>query len=201
MTKSCWVVLLISIVLFAFMGVLGGPASGLDRAIILCARGLVDIFPPLQPIAVALTHLGSGPVLITLALVAACWLGWKSRWRDAGVLLLITIGGRLMIEGMKLAVGRPRPELDPYPVYISSLSFPSGHAGNSMLTFLALAVIVPPTLRPRLVILAAFASIAIGLTRPILGVHWPSDIIGGWSFGIAWTIACVAMFRRDQTAA
>ena len=76
-----------------------------------------------------------------------------------------------------------------------SSSFPSGHAGNTMAVFLSVALIAaPPAWRRSAVILAIGLSVAIGLTRPYLGVHWPSDVIGGWSLGIvialiAWRIA------------
>ena len=75
-------------------------------------------------------------------------------------------------------------------------------AGNSMLTFLAIALIaVPDRWRGRAVSLAIVASLAIGATRPYLGVHWPSDVIGGWAFGIAWVVALVALSRRWRGAA
>ena len=58
-----------------------------------------------------------------------------------------------------------------------------------MLTLLALVLwLSPPRFRVAAVAAAVVASLAIGATRPILGVHWPTDVIGGWSFGVAWVL-------------
>lgn len=71
-----------------------------------------------------------------------------------------------------------------------------------MITFLALALIVAPAKTRAVAIAAAVAaSTLIGATRPLLGVHWPSDVIGGWAFGVAWVVAGVALSRRWRAAA
>ena len=77
------------------------------------------------------------------------------------------------------------------------MSFPSGHAANSMITFLALALILAPArYRAAAIAAATAASVLIGSTRPLLGVHWPSDVVGGWAFGIAWVVIGVELSRR-----
>jgi undecaprenyl-diphosphatase len=200
-TVTRWIILVIALLVFVFMGFSGGGEEPADATLIETLREAARIEPLAETASIILTHLGSGFVLVPLALAAAGCLAWSSRYRDAMLLLVITVGGRLIIEGMKIAVGRPRPELEPYPVYVTSLSFPSGHAGNAMLTFLALALVVPGRSRPALVGLAALGGIAVGLTRPLLGVHWPSDVVGGWAFAVAWTIICLAAFKRVRTAA
>jgi membrane-associated phospholipid phosphatase len=195
------IILVIALLVFVLMGLFGGGEEPADATLIEMLRDAARREPLSENASIMLTHAGSGFVLVPLALASAGWLAWSSRLRDAMLLLLITVGGRLMIEGMKIAVGRPRPELDSYPVYVTSLSFPSGHAGNAMLTFLALALVVPRRSRPALVGLGAAGGIAVGLTRPLLGVHWPSDVVGGWAFAVAWAIICLAIFKRDRTAA
>ena len=103
------------------------------------------------------------------------------------------LGGRLVVELLKLAVDRPRPSFDPQPVAVSSLSFPSAHAANSMITFLTVALLIIPVRYRGMAVTAAISlSAAVGLTRPYLGVHWPSDVIGGWAFGTAWAVSLVA---------
>jgi undecaprenyl-diphosphatase len=200
-TVTRWIILAISLLVLLVMGHFGGIEGPADATLIVMLRDAARTEPLVETASIMFTHVGSGFVLIPLALVSAGWLAWSSRLRDAMLLLLITVGGRLMIEGMKIAVGRPRPELDSYPVYVTSLSFPSGHAGNAMLTFLALALVVPRRSRPALVGLGAAGGIAVGLTRPLLGVHWPSDVVGGWACAVAWAIICLAIFKRDRTAA
>ena len=71
-----------------------------------------------------------------------------------------------------------------------------------MITFLALALIAAPTKSRAAAITAAVAASAlIGSTRPLLGVHWPSDVVGGWAFGIAWVVAGAALTYRWRRAA
>ena len=69
------------------------------------------------------------------------------------------------------------------------MAFPSAHAANSMVAWLGLALIAaPPKARPAAVAAALALALTVGLTRLVLAVHWPSDVIGGWSFGAAWTL-------------
>ena len=71
-----------------------------------------------------------------------------------------------------------------------------------MITFLALALVVTPAKYRSAAITAAIAaSVLIGSTRPLLGVHWPSDVIGGWAFGIAWVVALVELSRHWRAPA
>ena len=136
-------------------------------------------------------------MLAGILLIAVALLAYARRWRSAISLALIVLGGRIAVEALKLAIERPRPHFSPYPVEIASLSFPSGHAANSMITFLALALIVAPArYRAAAVAAATSASVLIGSTRPLLGVHWPSDVVGGWAFGIAWVVIGVELSRR-----
>jgi membrane-associated phospholipid phosphatase len=83
------------------------------------------------------------------------------------------------------------------PTVTGDSSFPSGHSGNSMAVFAAIALIaVPRAWRRSALALAIAASIAIGLTRPYLGVHWPSDVVGGWALGLLAAGLAVAIGRR-----
>ena len=83
-----------------------------------------------------------------------------------------------------------RPEDQDHLVQVQSLSIPSGHAANATLVWLCLALLVPRTARARTLAIwgAVWLSLAIGLSRVVLGVHWPSDVIGGWAFGLFWTM-------------
>ena len=149
-----------------------------------------------------LTQLGNVEGLVAILTLAVAFLAAAKRWRDLATLVAIVVSGRVAIELLKLALDRPRPSFTPHPVEVHSFSFPSGHAGNSMITFLAIALIAaPPRWRGRAVALAVVGSIAIGATRPFLGVHWPSDVVGGWAFGIGWVVALAALSRRWRAAA
>lgn len=142
--------------------------------------------------AIVFTQIGSGLFLISLALIAAAYLAVR-RKRRAALFLLITIGGRFLVELQKLVISRPRPGISPHLVAADSYSFPSGHAANSMITFLAIALLLPvhPRNRAIAVGLAIALSLQAGASRIMLGVHWPTDVIGGWAFGILWVMTCL----------
>jgi membrane-associated phospholipid phosphatase len=175
----------------------GGPAFSVDTALIhgldQFRRGLVGV----TATAAVVTMLGGGFLLVPVTLAAAAYLAWRKRMMAAAALLATTLGGRLVIELAKLAIDRPRPVVGPYPVYVTSTSFPSGHAGNTMITYLALALFLAPRERRWRVLTVAFiGSLVVGATRPLLGVHWPTDVIGGWAFGALWVLAAYLLARR-----
>ena len=188
--------------LFIAAGLVGGPDFVGDVAAIHSLGANRAAKAGLTGAAVMLTQLGSMEGLTAVLILAVALLAVARRWRDLVSLVAIVVSGRIAIELLKLAVDRPRPSFTPHPVEVYSLSFPSGHAGNSMLTLLAIVLIAAPARwRGRAVSLAIMSSLAIGATRPFLGVHWPSDVIGGWAFGIGWVVALVALSRRWRGAA
>jgi undecaprenyl-diphosphatase len=82
-------------------------------------------------------------------------------------------------------------------------SFPSGHAANSMIVYLALALLAfdDPRHRRWAVAGALLLSFLIGLSRPMLGVHWPSDVVAGWAFGLLWTLLVLGLSSRWERRA
>jgi len=192
-----WAVVGAALLLFVMAGLVGGPDNLRDVAAIhsLAAERAAHI--GLTGRAIVITHLGGASMLIAILFAAIAWLAYLRRWRPAISLVAIVFGGRIAVELLKLAIQRPRPFFSPYPVEIASLSFPSGHAANTMITFLALALIVAPAKGRAIAIAAAAAtSVMVGVTRPLLGVHWPSDVAGGWAFGVSWVMVGVALSRR-----
>jgi len=140
---------------------------------------------------VDLTALGGGTVLVLLN-ASVILLLWLRRERMAALRLLgIVLGGRFAVDLVKELVARTRPpSLDP-GIMLHSWSFPSSHAANATITYLALALIashgaVRPAERRLLLGLAALLALTIGLSRVWLGVHWPSDVLAGWLFGLGW---------------
>lgn len=168
---------------------IGGPLNAVDGAAInqLFAERLAH--PSLGYGAIRITEAGSASATVTFTLLGAALLAWRGRLFGAAALVAIVLGGRLMVEVLKQLIARPRPEADLHAVAIQSLSFPSGHAANSMITFVAIALFCTPyPHRKGALTLAILASVAVGATRPLLGVHWPSDVLAGWIFGAAWTV-------------
>lgn len=143
------------------------------------------------------SHLGYewGVVPFDLVLVAALLL--LRRWR-AALFAAVALGGSgLLNVGAKLAFGRVRPELWESIAPEQNFSFPSGHAMGSMTLACVLVLLLWRTRwrRPLIVVLALFVG-AVGWSRIHLGVHFPSDILAGWSLGLAWSVAWWIAFSR-----
>jgi undecaprenyl-diphosphatase len=137
-------------------------------------------------------------VLVSAGVLLAGWLWLKGRTRFAIGLLLVIMIGRGLTEAQKYWVARARPEVEPHLVIVKTSSFPSGHAASSMIFYLTLALaLVPPGRSRRLAAAAAvLLSLLVGASRVMLGVHWPSDVIGGWSFGMLWVMVTLPATQR-----
>lgn len=146
--------------------------------------------PTLVTAARVLTNLGSPGVTIALAVVAVAVLFWRLRWLEAAAFLAISVaGGDLSYFVLKHVVRRARPP--GALVHISSYSFPSGHAVGAFTLFLGLAWVLSrgPVRRPAKLAGWAMATaivVVVGLTRIVLGVHYTSDVIGGFAVGALW---------------
>lgn len=171
--------------------------QAIDNALLTIATGARDAYPLLRTASLWLSELGSGVVLIALTAIVAAWLIFRGHRRAAAGLVGVTLSGRGGVELLKSATDRARPtDIDPQ-VVTYSLSFPSGHAANAMIVYLSLALIAAPIFtRSKWPPRAAWAlAIVIGLTRPILGAHWPTDVLAGWALGLAWTLGGVWLLR------
>ncbi|OHU62805.1 phosphatase PAP2 family protein [Mycobacteroides chelonae] len=138
------------------------------------------------------TALGPGAFRIAVAVVIVVLL--VQRQRRPAMFLLITVElSALVTELAKLLAGRPRPATRLVDAYGSS--FPSGHALGVMVGVLALLTVFLPkavaALRPWLVVLGGVLILAIGVSRVLLNVHNPSDVLAGWALGYAYFIACL----------
>jgi len=143
---------------------------------------------------VEISSLGGTTVLGMLVFSASGYLVIKGARTRALMLPAATLSGAGAIFLLKNVFGRPRPELVDHLVVAQSMSFPSGHAANSALVYLTIAALasdVEPGRPTRIYIMAVAMglTILIGLSRVFLGVHWPSDVAAGWTFGAGWALA------------
>ena len=186
--------------LWLAMLLLGG--GRLDRSIYeaLYAGGS----PALVTIARIFTFLGEPTVLVGAGFLVAAWLWRRKRLHLALALLLVILVGRGLSEVQKYWIARARPTLEPHLVVVKTSSFPSGHAASSMIFYLTLALALTAETRwQRLAAALAIAlSFLIGVSRVMLGVHWPSDVVGGWTFGMLWVLLTLRraehLFRVDS---
>jgi len=168
---------------WAAMLLLGTGTLDLDLLRLLYSGG----HPFFSRAAWIVTQFGGSEVLMPVTAVGALLLIVRRDLRGAALLLGITLSGRILIDLEKAWTARPRPDEYLHLVTIRSDSFPSGHAGNATLVWLALALLIPRgRLRTPLLWAAALLAVAVGFSRPMLGVHWPSDVVAGWAFGLLW---------------
>jgi len=185
------------ILVWAAMLVLGGSDPDKAALLFLYAGGK----PELIAAARTVTWLGGAEALLAATFLGLLRLAWRRDWRAAVLLLAITLSGRLLVELQKGWTGRLRPEDQEHLVATQSFAFPSGHAANATLVFLTLALLLPQTAPGRRLAVAAGAimALAVGISRPMLGVHWPSDVVAGWTFGLLWTLLLLRLFAGPPT--
>lgn len=162
-----------------------------DEAIIGAVRGGGPAW--LRRVAIDLTALGGGVVLTIVVVAAAGFLVVRQLPLTAAALVAACWSGGRVVALVKDLVARARPDLAERLVPVTSASFPSGHAANSAVVYLSLAALaaqVTPDRAARryLFTLAVVLTGAIGCSRVYLGVHWPSDVLAGWSFGTLWAL-------------
>lgn len=165
----------------------GGASLPLDTTVLDWLHptdrdGIVDL-------AWAITWLGDGVVLIPVAAVAVVFLVARRRGGDALALIAATASVRLLVTAQKGWFGHTRPDVFQW-MPESSPGFPSGHAANSLITWVALAMLL--TGSRRVIAVALALSALVGASRVVLGVHWPSDVIGGWALG---ALAALALWH------
>jgi membrane-associated phospholipid phosphatase len=147
---------------------------------------------------VVISLLGSPVAMAGLALAGAAWLAWRRRWLLLGGWAAAFGGAGVLAWGLKLAVRRPRPVGAAAFLHGATFSFPSGHALGSLIGFGVLAYLLMTYGARRngaqLAIVAAAAALvlAIGVSRLYLGVHYFSDVVGGFAAGVLWLAACVS---------
>lgn len=171
----------------------GGTAT--DRAILDAIY--VGGAPLRFEIAGAATHLGSYPVLVGFTLLGLTGLLARGESRRALLLALLVTTGPLLVELQKGWIGRLRPHDQEHLVAVQSYAFPSGHSANSLLIWLALALLTVEGRRARQIAIAGALLIAgaVSLSRPALGVHWPSDVVGGWALALFWLLLLARLLR------
>jgi undecaprenyl-diphosphatase len=154
-----------------------------------------------------LTSLGSGPVLALFVLAVAGSLVVRRQLHALALLLVATVGGEGLNLALKDLFDRPRPDIALHLAPVDSPSFPSGHAMESAVIYFTLAALLARLVEPRrlklyFLGLAAVFSLVVGLSRVYLGVHYPSDVLAGWTAGLAWALLCwtvASYLQREGT--
>lgn len=185
-----------------------GMTDGFDRGLVLAMRNPDDPNDPLGPrwleeAARDFTSLGGYTVLILVTAIVASYLGLVRKHHAAHLLLASAIGGLIVMHLLKALVNRPRPDFVAHFAYDNSASFPSGHAMLSAVVYLTLGAMLTRLVERRRVkvfvmSVAVTLSLVIGASRVYLGVHYPTDILAGWSAGLVWAGLCWMLTRYLQ---
>jgi membrane-associated phospholipid phosphatase len=157
---------------------------------------------PLTTFFEGVTRLGNGIVLAGVAAIAAYLLARRRMFADAVLMVLAYCGAEVLSYGLKLGFKRDRPFFTDPIATANTYSFPSGHATVSVATYGALAFVLARRVRgpARFAILGTAALLVslIGFSRLYLGVHFLSDVIAGYSAGIAWVAFCVVVLDLHE---
>lgn len=186
--------------------VVEGNTADVDERLLLLLRTPGDSSDPLGPswveeLARDVTGLGGVGVLTFLTLASVGFLVLQRRSHLAMYLLAAVAGGTLVGTLLKYSFDRPRPDLVPHGSLVYTSSFPSGHSMLSAITFLTLGALVASgqtnfKIRIYLIVIAIVLTICVGTSRVYLGVHWPTDVLAGWTAGAAWTLLCWVFAER-----
>ncbi|HTP90531.1 MAG TPA: phosphatase PAP2 family protein [Xanthobacteraceae bacterium] len=194
----------VACLLFAFgvvaQNVIAGTSFELDQKIMLALRDQANPSAPigpawLQEAARDLTSLGSIIVLAMIAFTFSGYLFLTRKHAAAWLILVAVYGGIALNDLLKAAFARPRPDLIYQAVRVFTSSFPSGHAELSATTYLTIAAVLAQNQSSfkvglYFIVVAVFLTIPIGISRIYLGVHYPTDVFGGWCVGAAWALGC-----------
>ncbi len=155
--------------------------------------------PWLLPIARGLAFLGSPPTIVGIAVLGVILgLIWRKVRGAAWTLPIAVVGAGIIIQGMKLEFHRPRPTLYHQLIPEKSYSFPSGHSliavvVYGLLGYFAMHVVKGHGKRTVVAAVTIVLILAIGISRPYVQVHYPSDVLAGWAGGIPWLMTCIGL--------
>lgn len=189
-----------------------GETNYFDLMILKSLRVQGNLHQPIGPEWVELamrdiTSLGGVTFIVIITVIVAGFLLLQKNYNAMWLILIATIGGALLNLGLKEWIGRGRPPIIFHLVYVNSLSFPSGHSMISAIVYLTQASLLAriqkkKSIRVYIITIALILTFLIGISRVYLGVHYPTDVLAGWSIGFAWALFClfiVWFFQERKT--
>lgn len=161
--------------------------------------------PNIDRIMIIISDIGFGTSYIIIVAVSLLLLAYLKRWREMGALAICLAGGAVLSWLLKILFHRARPDLFRV-VQETGFSFPSGHALATMCFYGMAVFLIMRTVsswRGRLAVmtLGVILSMAIGISRIYLGVHYPTDVVAGYAAGSMWLAFCISLlmwWERDR---
>jgi undecaprenyl-diphosphatase len=191
--------------------VMEGDTQAFDTKILRALRSPDDPSRPIGPAWIGgalldLTAIGGPTVLALVVLAVIGFLLLQKRIRTALFVAVTSFSGEVVDTAMKHAFNRPRPTIVPHLREVFSSSFPSGHAMESAIVYLTLGTILMRVADSRITKIyclgiAILLTVLVGVSRVYLGVHYPTDVIGGWIIGFVWASICWLAVERFESRA
>jgi undecaprenyl-diphosphatase len=157
----------------------------------------------LEEVGRDMTALGGVAVLSLVTAAVAGALATNKKYHAMWLVLIATFGGLLISTTLKWIVDRDRPQVFEHRSHVYTKSFPSGHSMLSAVVYLTLGSLLTrlvPGMWQKLYLLgvALFLTFLVGVSRVYMGVHWPTDVLAGWTAGLVWAIICWLAARALQ---
>lgn len=210
-------VLLLSLILFAAVlgfivvadEVVGGQTERFDEWAIKIVRRPDDPSKPVGPkwlweVGRDMTALGGIAFLTMLTATVGGFLWLRKMYNGLLLVLVATLSGLMVSLLLKHSFDRPRPFQVPHLSHVYTSSFPSGHAMLSATVFLTLGALLGRfvqqlVIKAYFLVVAAMLTFLVGVSRVYMGVHYPTDVLAGWTAGLAWALVCWLVARALQS--
>lgn len=202
--------LLVTVVLTVIVVVRWAPLAGLDSTLVGAAHGAGVAEGSLRSSGRVVSAIGSPVAVDLVSALGGLALLAARRWRPSVALMAARLGELGCEILLKVLVGRPRPVSRPPLTTATGFSFPSGHSAGSAAVYGVVAllalIMLPRPAGLTVAVSALLLVLAVGVSRVVLGVHYPSDVVAGFGIGTVWAAGSVAfvMSRRagppDATA-
>ena len=195
------IILVTALLVFTYVAkeVVSGESKGFDEMTLDYLRHdgkiLSDEQTWLTGMMIDITALGGATIIFMITAAVFFYLLIQKQYEFMWLILIATVGGAILSFGLKELFARERPPLMFHLLTVKSMSFPSGHAMMSSVVYLTQGALLAKVqsnknLRIYILLVAIILVFLIGISRVYLGVHYPTDVLAGWSVGLAWASLC-----------